>query len=689
MREYPHITRSGGHAHSRASWSLITLTKALATVIIGLTRTGDAFHSVPAYGLVMASGDLGTMQRHVWTIALLIAVFARPVAATEQTSSYKEAPALAAEVAVGRLPPADRRMPDNPLLVEPLSAIGTYGGTWHMAMRDSFDHASLIRTIGYENLMRWTPDWSKPIPNIAQAVEVSTDAREFRFTLRRGMRWSDGEPFTADDILFWYEDILLEPQLTSSTPPWLLAGGEPVEVEKVDDVTVLFRFAAPNSLFLHLLAAPEGAEPTSYPKHHLAKLLPKYNKELAGTDWADKFRAAFGTPGSIDDSTRWSHPDVPTLHAWVLKGAYGTANPLIAERNPYYWKIDPAGQQLPYIDRVSFVMVKSKRDAVDLALRGEIDAQTRHVRCCGGEVVEARPEYTQVKVITTETNDLVIGLNFTTTDSALRAVFNQRDFRIALSVGMDRGPIIASDPALVPWQVAPLPESRHYHERLATQYLEYDQDRANRLLDGLGYDRRDQDGWRIGPGGAPLAFNVISPLESARLEWLEKIVEDWRALGIKASVQPLEREDFVRRLEADSFDAAAYSGDGGISSVIFPDDFVPTSLQSAWGLRWLYWVQDKEDPRAEVPPPSVQRQLELYDAIRATTDLDKQQDLMRQILDIAAEEFRTIGVARGTFDSGFMRRDFRNAPDFLFSSWSYPEPAPTNPPQYFFAQTKP
>jgi peptide/nickel transport system substrate-binding protein len=637
----------------------------------------------------MASGDPRIMKWHIWAAGFLLSILSLPFAAAQQTSYYREAPALAAEAATGRLPPVDRRLPENPMLVEPLSTIGIYGGTWHMAMRDSFDHASLIRTIGYENLMRWTPDWSKPIPNVAQAVDVGADAREFRFTLRRGMRWSDGEPFTADDILFWHEDILLNSELTPSIPAWLIAGGKPVEVEKIDDVTVLFRFATPNSIFLHLLAAPEGAEPTSYPKHHLAKLLPKYNKELTGTDWADKFRAAFGTPGNIDDSTRWTHPDVPTLHAWVLKGAYGTANPLIAERNPYYWKVDPAGQQLPYIDRVSFVMVKSKRDAVDLALRGEIDAQTRHVRCCGAEVVEARPEYTQVKVIPTETSDLVIGFNLTTADPVLRALFSQRDFRIALSVGMNRPRLIESDPLLIPWQVAPLPQSRHYHERLATQYLDYDPDRANRLLDSLGYDRRDQAGWRIGPGGAPIAFKVISPVEGPRLEWLEKVAEDWRALGINASAQPLEREDFIRRLESDGFDVAAYSGDGGISSVIFPDDFVPTSLQSAWGLRWVYWVQDKEDPRAEVPPPSVQRQLELYDAIRATTDVDKQQDLMRQILDIAAEEFQTIGVVRGTFDSGFMRRDFRNAPDFLFSSWSYPEPAPTNPAQYFFDPAQP
>ena len=259
--------------------------------------------------------------------------------------------------------------------------------------------------------------------------------------------------------------------------------------------------------------------------------MPKYNKELDDDlDWPDKFRAAFGTPGNVDDSTRWQHPDVPTLNAWVLAAAYGEANPLIAERNSYYWKVDPAGQQLPYIDRVSFAIVKSKRDAADLARRGEIDAQTRHVLCCGTEIAEARPEYTQVKVFATENNDLAISLNLTTTDPKLRALFSQRDFRIALSVGMNRDRITKSSPRVIPWQVAPLPESPHYHERLATQYLDYDQERANRLLDGLGYERRDQAGWRIGPDGAPIAFTVITYVEGdSHVEWFEGNYQDYEA----------------------------------------------------------------------------------------------------------------------------------------------------------------
>jgi peptide/nickel transport system substrate-binding protein len=616
-------------------------------------------------------------------VGLLLAVilFAGPVAAA--TPFYREAPMLAALVTTGELPPVEQRLPGNPMLVEPLNAVGTYGGTWHMAMRASFDHASFIRTIGYENLVRWAPDWSELVPNIAQSVEASADAKAFKFTLRRGLKWSDGAPFTADDILFWFEDILLNKELTPSIPSWLLAGDTPVDVEKIDDVTVIFRFETPNSLFLQLLAAPEAAEPTSYPKHYLSAFLPKYNPDLANSNWADRFRAAFGTPGNIDDSTRWMHPEVPTLNAWKLEAPYGSANPLIAVRNPYYWKIDPAGQQLPYIDRVSFAIVKDRREAADLALQGVIDMQARHIRCCGEEILAARPEYMRLKVIPTQTNELIISFNFSHRNPALRTVFQQRDFRIALSIGLDRARMTKADPKFIPWQVAPLPQSRHYNERLATQYLEHDPVRANAMLDALGYGRPDRDGWRLGPDGAPISFAVNSFSEE-RHAWLLMAAEDWRALGIRVTPQLLPREDYVRRLESNQFDAAGYTGDGGVDAIVFAEDFVPLGLQTAWGLRWARWYKNKNDPLAELPPSAILRQYQLYDGIKSTTDPKMQQDLMRQILDIAADEFLSIGCLRINFDSGIVRQGFRNVPDIMINSWSYPEPAPTNPAQYFF-----
>jgi len=156
---------------------------------------------------------LGTL-----TVLALSAALAQP--------AYQEAAGLAARVAAGELPPVGERLPQNPLVVEPNERVGQYGGTWRMGLVGGSDGALLTRTIGYENLTRWDPAWEEAIPNVAERVEVSDDSTTYTFHLREGMKWSDGQPFTADDIMFWYEDVLLNEALTPAPSSIYTVGGE-------------------------------------------------------------------------------------------------------------------------------------------------------------------------------------------------------------------------------------------------------------------------------------------------------------------------------------------------------------------------------------------------------------------------------------------------------------------------------
>jgi peptide/nickel transport system substrate-binding protein len=206
-----------------------------------------------------------------------------------------EAPMLAEKVSSGALPPLEQRLPADPLVVTPVDRIGDYGGTWRSAMVGGSDDGWVLRTVSYENLMRWSPDWTEVVPNIAESVDVSEDATSFTFHLRPGMKWSDGAPFTADDVKFWYEDLLLDPQFTPApSEPFINADGSPVDFEMIDDTTFRFTFQAPKGLFLQYLATarPLDNAAVRYPRHHLEKFHPKYNKDVqaeitaAGqTDW--------------------------------------------------------------------------------------------------------------------------------------------------------------------------------------------------------------------------------------------------------------------------------------------------------------------------------------------------------------------------------------------------------------------
>ena len=166
---------------------------------------------------------------------------------------YGESPECAAAVRAGSLPPVEERLPPNPEIVQPGDSIGRYGGTLRMALLGWNDIAWLDRTLAGESLVRWDPQWTRIIPNLAQSWSVNADATEYTFRLRRGVHWSDGAPFGADDIVFWNEAIF-RTGIVHPPVPWLRAAGRPVTVAKIDDHTVVFRFAAPNGLLLYGLA---------------------------------------------------------------------------------------------------------------------------------------------------------------------------------------------------------------------------------------------------------------------------------------------------------------------------------------------------------------------------------------------------------------------------------------------------
>jgi len=149
-----------------------------------------------------------------------------------------EAPALAEKVAAGELPPLSERLPENPLTIPVVDELGEYGGTLRRAFLGPGDHNNYTRVV-YDALVRFAPDGSEVIPHIASGWESNDDFTEWTVSLRPGSKWSDGEPFTADDIMFWYNDILGNEELMPGGAVWMQnADGSMVNVEKVRDDSV-------------------------------------------------------------------------------------------------------------------------------------------------------------------------------------------------------------------------------------------------------------------------------------------------------------------------------------------------------------------------------------------------------------------------------------------------------------------
>jgi peptide/nickel transport system substrate-binding protein len=608
----------------------------------------------------------------------------------------REPPGLAQRVARGELPPLAQRTGSQPEVVTPLERVGTHGGRLRFGLRGSSDHNHILRIVGPQGLVRWDPQYTRIVPNVARAFEVSEDARVFTFHLRQGMRWSDGTPFTADDVMFNMDDIVLAGAL-APTPPRYRAGGQNVRVEKLDAHTVRFTFAEPYGDFLAELASPLGQHPVLYAKHYCSQFLPKFNPNVAdlvraanAADWQNLFMARCG---DIEIPSRWGNPDRPTLDPWVVREPYvGGATRVVMVRNPFFWQVDTAGNQLPYIDELFAPIAQDVQSLVLEAIAGRIDFQIRHLDAPSNRPVLAqnreRGGYRFVEASSVGGTNMVINLNLTHRDPEWRRLLNTRDFRVALSLGMDRKAII--DTALLgegePWQNGPFANHPNFHRRLSTQYLDHNPAEANRLLDGLGL-RRGPDGIRLLPSGKPLRFkvDVIPTLQPEQVDMLQLISQQWRRIGVAMDVNPLERTFFYQRTsEGNEHDAAVWGGQASWVPGEIPQQIVPVHHDSRWGIPWVQWYRSG-GAQGEEPPASVRERMRLYDQARATVNPDARRALMHRVADIAADEFEVFSVSKALPTYGIVSTGLANVPQAMPSSWYYPTPAPTLPQAWFWA----
>jgi len=608
---------------------------------------------------------------------------------------YKEAPSLAAAVAEGALPPVAERLPAQPEVVTPLSEIGTYGGTIRYGLRGSSDHNHILRMVGNQGLVRWNPEFTAVIPNVAERWEVNPEATEYTFYLRQGMKWSDGQPFTADDVVF-NVDELIRNQDFAPTHPRYMSGGEPMTVEKIDDHTVKFVFKNSYGEFLNELATPLGQHPVLYAKHYCEKFLPAHNDNLdaeiaaAGAgDWQTYF---IQKCGDIEVPARWGNAERPTLDPWVVKLPYtGGATLVTLERNPYFWQVDTEGNQLPYIDTLSSDVSQDVESLMLSVIGGNIDFGLRHIDAAANRPVIAenreKGNYRMFAADPGGGQHMIINLNLAHKDPGFRELFNQKDFRIALSVGMNRQELI--DAVLLgtsePWQQGDFSGS-YYNEQLSTQYTEFDPDQANALLDGLGLTRGD-DGIRRMADGRPIKFlvDVIPALAPDFVDLLEMIEQQWADLGVDMDVNTLERTFFFERTSnANDHDAAVWGG-GGVQIVGVPQQLVPLHHDARWGIPWSKWY-NSAGKEGEEPPETIKNRMALYDQSKSTADPAERERLLKEIAQIAADEFEVMGVAKAAVTYGIVKNNLANVPETMVNSWFWPTPAPVLPQTFFYKQ---
>jgi peptide/nickel transport system substrate-binding protein len=242
-----------------------------------------------------------------------------------------------------------------------------------------------------------------------------------------------------------------------------------------------------------------------------------------------------------------------------------------------------------------------------------------------------------------------------------------------------------------PWQLAPRPTSPYYNEQLAKQYTEYDVAKANEHLDKAGYTERDAEGYRLGPDGKRISFLVdVQAISQNWIDALELIKGYWAEVGIQMEPNVMDRSLMYTRKDSNEHDAATWGGDGGLDVVLEPRWYFPFSGESLYAEAWKEWYNNPGGVGSlvppEEPPAGPKRQMELYDQIKGSGDAAQQEALMKEILQIAADEFYALGISLPAPGYGIVKNNFKNVPASFPNAWLYPPPAPTNPEQYYIVQ---
>ncbi|WP_108258855.1 ABC transporter substrate-binding protein [Mangrovicoccus ximenensis] len=603
---------------------------------------------------------------------------------------YAQAPMLDARVAEGTLPPVEDRLPGNPFVETMVDGTGSYGGTLRTTILANGDQYNLTRTIANELLVRWDPDWQRIVPSLAEEVTASDDATTYTLRLREGLRWSDGAPFTADDIMFWYEDVFMNEALTPSKSSVFMAAGEPVAVTRIDDLTVEFKFAGPYGLFLQQLAYGQGHQPVIYPRHYLEQFHEDYNADgipallevdPAAHDWVSLFNSKVSPSFQ---PVYWQNAELPTMNPWTLTVPYADGERVAATRNPYYWKVDPEGNQLPYIDGVTWAKVDDPQLMVLKMTSGEFDFAFRHINNATFRSVlhdgQETGNYHFLDVQDLPANDAVLMLNLNVEDPVKNAVFNDKDFRIALSHAINRQDII--DLIYVgqgtPSQVAVNPIHELHNERQSSQYTEYDPELAASLLDGI-LPEKDAEGYRLGPDGARFTINfMVADVYGLSYPDIMQMVQQYAAdVGLDIQIRTTDRTRLSTMWNANEQDAYIWSCTGGLSEVYTdPRCYMPYQKADVFfASKWSDWYADHG--RGEEPPQEVQDLMAAYDAVTAAVTEEDRKALMESFLERSAEAFLNIGIVRPEPKYMMVSNDLHNVKDGIPVSGILWHPAPT------------
>ena len=601
------------------------------------------------------------------------------------------------------MPPLADRLPAEPLVVAPYDQIGSYGGTFNALSNATEAGTSDFMSVRHVNLVRYADDLTTIVPNVAKSWSWNDDYTQLTFVLREGHKWSDGEPFGAEDVEFWYENLALDPNVIESPKDYVLAGGEPMTVDVIDAQTVRFNMPSPKPGFLAHFANhyAQGFQP----KHFLGQYHPAINPDadalaqsLGFENGYDLVKAYYGSSDWMDTPTPMlAHPDkvanlpldaAPTLESHIVISESTEGRQFVA--NPYYFKVDTAGHQLPYINEMDEIFVGESEVRLLKLVNGEVTYKAQALQIdyvplllesqeSGGFVVDLKPDITMP----------TFAFNVTSEDLEKRKVFGDLRFRQAMSVAMNREEIneVAMFGLGTPQQYigfSPTPD--FVPAEWEQHYAQFDPELAKSLLDEIGMVDVDGDGMRELPNGEPLTLNLQVATQGMSIKIVELVGQSWRDVGVNNTVKEVTTDEYRSSQSSNQLDVTMFEKSVPLAVVLGNAEIFIPPFDNYFNMRtamlWGEYVQS--DGTAGVEPPAyVKEMMEDVKAFQAAIVGTPESDALGlKLVENMTGNLLFIGTVKEQkpiyFDAAL-----KNVTPFKTASYAYYRTYPYRPAQWF------
>ncbi|MFT5069764.1 MAG: peptide/nickel transport system substrate-binding protein, partial [Candidatus Paceibacteria bacterium] len=603
----------------------------------------------------------------------------------------------------GSLPSLAKRLPSEPLVVAPYDTVGSYGGTLDVLSNATEAGTSDFLSVRHVNLVRFSDDLQTIVPNVAKGWVWNADFTQLTFTLRAGHKWSDGAPFTSADVKYWYDNIALNSDIMSKPKDYVLVAGERMTVDTPDAVTVIFNLPAPKpGLLAHFATSfAQGFQPM----HFLGQWDPKLNDDadakakaagfenglaviaayFGNSDWTDTPSPLLNSPDKV---AKLPADVVPTLESHITIADTTEGRHLVA--NPYFFQVDTAGNQLPYISEQDEVYINENEVRILKLVNSEVDYKAQSLQLASAPLLLENQEKGDYTVeLKPEITIATFSFNVTSADLEKRKVFGDLRFRKAMSVAMNRDEInetgffgMGEPRQYIGFSPAP----SFVDPKWASYMTQYDPAMANSLLDEMGMKDMDGDGFRELPNGDRLVINLQYSVQGLAGQVVEMVGQNWAEVGIQSTVKEVTPDEYRSAQSSNALDVTMWRKSQPMGIVLGNNELWVPPFENYFGIRtgmlWAEWVDSEGASGVEPPAYVKQLILDINEFQSTPAGTAKSDALGAKMVEAMVSNLLFIGTVQAPAPI-YHRNVLKNFTEFKTQSYEYYRTYPYRATQWF------